>query len=565
MKSFLPLAAAAVLGVVVLTGAPPAPKPVYFYLGTTIDDHINTDITQDRLRRILPLLERYRRENPQVSATLLFSGAMSEELRNHNADNHLLDRIKAAIASGAIEAGYDGSGEPSYKSHPLVNLRPNGSPEENWGERVTSAGKVLTAARDPLTGEVRSKESGGLIRMQETLGPASFIRGVYLAMPNLFGPMVDAGIDSEIVHVLRRYNGDAVMQGLADSDTAHLPSPDYRGWVDAFSTMLSPDEDTSPELYWADGVLRSSEDGKRDLRLFRAGSGVDALKKVLAGLDRSRIRIVHIEIGSQRDYAKSMPGHVRPDTPLNYAYQHLDHPRYPDELRYSRAEIDAAFANQDAVLRYLTAEFIPANPGSRFVATKDLKTMTPPGSGYDIPMTTLRPAIRQMAQAWRESSELPKYLRIGNYYLSDADLFAVMAGALADRNRSGRLPDSVRVPFVFGPLRTSQPEHPAGGVVTSAAVAAVCARFADNLRGGTWTPVPLNAVPSEIAVAGQLLTPAQFLRLMAEALSTDAADAKLTIRPTDMFWGRDANYYRRRSLDEDGAAWTFKPAAIIPR
>jgi len=59
------------------------------------------------------------------------------------------------------------------------------------------------------------------------------------------------------------------------------------------------------------------------------------------------------------------------------------------------------------------------------------------------------------------------------------------------------------------------------------------------------------------------VNPAQFLRLMAEALVAPTSDTKLTIKPTDIFWGRDEVYIRTRSLADEGGAWTYKPAPLI--
>jgi hypothetical protein len=279
-------------------------------------------------------------------------------------------------------------------------------------------------------------------------------------------------------------------------------------------------------------------------------------------MDRSRIRILHVLIGNQANHAKPNFPPLRPDVPLAYAYLHPDQPKYPAELRRTRAETDASYKAEDAVLNYLVSEFFPANPGSRFVSTADLKSVTAPAWGYDLRMDRLRPAIEQMVAGWGDDKRLPDFLRVEDRFLSETDLFAVLADALAQRDRTGSLPPAVRVPHVFGPIRTSQPEPPVLGTATGVSVARVCARLADELHYDTWTPIPRNAVPSEIAIGGLVLTPAQFLRLMAEALVAPSPESRLSIKATDMFWGREPVFYRRRPATEIGSAWTFKPAPI---
>ena len=537
------------------------PQPVFIFLTSTIDDPINTDISEDRIRRMIAMLEKHRGQTPsaRIGATLLFSGAMSEELEKQH---QLLDLLKASQRSGLIEAGYDGSAEPTFFRHQGLDFSAGSTPEDHWNARLVLAERLLTAARNPLTGETLPTGSGGLKKMQEVLGPAAYIRGIYLTLGNMYHPMQETGPDSEIVQVLQRYNTTAVMEGLADTNVAHAGSDNYRGWVNALSTALSQDPDTSPELFWQDGRLRSSEDGKRDLRLFRASQGVDDFKKYLAGLDRSRIRIVHIQIGNQANHAKPNPARVRPDVPLFYAWTHPTDPKYPGALRHSEAEIDAAYAKEDAVLNYLQREFFTANPGSRFVSTADLKNMTPPAWGYELHMDSLRAAVQQMIAALGDDKHPPRFLRVEGHYLSEADLFAVMAEALAQMYRTGAMPATVRVPHVFGPIRTAQPSSPAAGDVVAGSVARVAARLVEELNYDKWTPIPRNAVPSAVVINGAALNPAQFLRLMGEAVVAPNAETKLTIKPSDMFWGPEPIFYRRRPISELGAAWTYKPAPI---
>lgn len=542
-------------------GAEPAGKPVYIFLTSTLDDHINVDFTRDRVHRILAMLAKARQEDPKVAATILFSGAMTDELERSNGTSHLLDSLKEADRAGLIRTGYDGNGEPTYSNHPLMDLSIATSPEEHWNIRTAAAEKLLTSARDPLTGALRPTGAGGLKKEQEVFGPASFIRGVFLMSSNMLAPIADVGADSEIIHALRRLNKSAVLEGLTDTSRDRGTASVYRGWVKTISADLSPDADTSPELFWQEGVLRSSETGKGDLRVFRASTGVEKLKAALKGLDRSRPRVLHIEIGSQMNYAKLYPQPVRPNVPLTYAYDHPSKPAYPAELRYSGAETDAFYAAENDVFQYLIKEYFPANPGSHFVVASDLKTMTPPSSGYELRTASLRQALQPALAKW--GKEPLKFLRVEDHFLSEADLFGVLTEALAQKQVSGALPASVPVRQVYGPVRMVQPNaQPATGEVTAAAVAKTCSGLLGELHSETWTPIPRNAVPAEVAIEGRVLNPAQFLRLMADAFMADSSESRLTIQNSALFWGPEEIFYRRRPDAELGYVWTFKPAAL---
>src|ERR1039458_6347212 len=95
----------------------PGPKqPVLIYLYADVADQVNLDITEDRLRRMLPMIERFQKAHPEahVSATILFSGAVSQALYQRNAQTHIKDLILDYKKRGVIEVGYDGTDEPTY-------------------------------------------------------------------------------------------------------------------------------------------------------------------------------------------------------------------------------------------------------------------------------------------------------------------------------------------------------------------------------------------------------------------------------------------------------------------
>src|ERR1035441_8778572 len=98
MKRFCSCLALLLLTAPVLKTQVPAPQskpsqpqePVYIYLYSRITDQVNLDITEARLRRILPLVERYSKDHPaaHVTATILFSGAASQALDESRSEEH---------------------------------------------------------------------------------------------------------------------------------------------------------------------------------------------------------------------------------------------------------------------------------------------------------------------------------------------------------------------------------------------------------------------------------------------------------------------------------------------
>src|ERR1700722_16721363 len=161
-------------------GSPSGDKPVYVYLYARVTDHVNLDVSEDRLRRILPMIERYRKAPPEqhVSATILFSGSVSQAFADRNSQTHIVDFVQDFVQRGVIEPGYDGTDEPTYKRRPLIDLPKTKTAEERWLARRTAAEAFLTEARDPLTGAAEPGKAGGLKKMQEVFGQAACITGL---------------------------------------------------------------------------------------------------------------------------------------------------------------------------------------------------------------------------------------------------------------------------------------------------------------------------------------------------------------------------------------------------
>lgn len=539
-------------------------QPLYVFLMADISDHINLEMTEARLRHILPMVERYRSAHPDenITATVLFSGAVSEALVERNGQTHILDYVRDFIRRGVIQVGYDGSAEPTYANRPLVNLRKAHTGEERYQERATVAEKFLTEARDPLTGKPEPGHDGGLRRMQEVFGPADYIAGLTLYGPD---PMVkvipEIGTDTETVQELRRYNSKAILVGLTDANP--LETMKYGDWAGTFSKEMSPVPAAPPELYWQDNFLRFSESTGPENRMLRASAGVEVFRAALAKIDRSRIRLVHVQLGSDRDYLT--PPYRRGEfyPPVRYAYDNPLKPKLPSEALQSPADVDKTYANEEATLRWLTEEFLPANSSVHFVSASELRRMAMPATNFNVSVSALHSAIQPMLVAWGDQPAPPKYLLVEDHYLSRAEMFEAMAKALAELDRSNKLPKSVRIVPVLAPIDVLTGKG-ASGEVSVSAVAHSCAGFAPQLYDQTDAAIPHNVIPTQITVEDVDVTPAQFLRLMAEALTAPSSQTKLQVKRVLMFSGGDELFYRTRIERDLGGLWTRKPAVLDP-
>jgi len=573
--------------------APAPQQPVYIYLYATVADQVNLDITEDRLRRVLPMIERYRSGHPEahVSATILFSGAVSHALDQSNARTHIKDFILGYKKRGVIEIGYDGTDEPTYENRAMFKLAPEADYEARWKTRAAADEKFLTEARDPVTGAVLPGSAGGLEEMQRVFGEASCIRGISAnesvvpppphpvqkdpAVPGTVTPQTTISSDVkpevgdwEVIPVLRKYNTTAVLFGMPEVNPFDISG--FKTSVLAVADLLSPAANTPPELYWVNNVLHTSEwaGGVRPLvRTIHGYESVDDLKAFAVKVPRAKVQIIHMELASEKDYlkpdfAKTWFRVTSSSPSLAYAYEHPASPQVPAEVRLSKAEVDAAYAKEEAALNWLTGEYLPANRGSRFVSSTDLQHMTPPATGYSISIPALQSALKDFLATWGDNTFIPNFIYADGHYLSFAELFQVMTDAFAEFDRTGKLPQSVKVVRVYGPIGL-QPHHgPNTGEFSVATIAKQASVFAPGLHDETADPMPHNSIPPGLYIGKVGLTTAQFLRLMAQAMVNPVADAQVKVKMTYMFNGVSELYPRTRSMTDTGAAWTFKPAPL---
>jgi len=529
-------------------------EPAYVYLFSRYSDFVNMEMTERRIRDTVSLVEKYRREYPdsQASATVLFSGALSQALAERNAKTHIKDYLLEAAHRGVIEIGYDGTDEPTYVFRPLVNLANIASPEERWRLRGEAAEQFLTEARDPASGRVQKGKSGGLKAMQEVFGEAVCIRGLNVGI----------GGDSEYVHHLRRYNAKAIMWGLPDPDPA-LNIHGYRGSVEQFGKAMSPLPNSSPELNWMDNFLRLSETSDAAVRVVSGHEGPEAIKKVMGAVDRSHVRILHVELSDVRMYLSQFfdKGTLYP--PIKVAYEHPDHPTLPLEAFAESKQLEENQVNQEALMKWLVRDFMPVNAGTRFISSREVTKMSPSNVGQSVSVAELQKAAGALLKEWGDNTYLPDYVTVGNQYLSLADTFQVLCNVLAEQHRQGQRPQVVGIHSVYGPLQVPGEHGPALGAVTGASVARAASDLAHVLNDETWKPVPTNTIPMWVDLEGLHLTAGQFLRLMLESLVAPSPSVQIRVKMTNNFSGSGLGYPKQRLPIDQGGTWTFKPAPLV--
>ena len=530
-------------------------QPVLILLYTRFYDHSHQHTTDERIQRLLPMLQKFRDQYPQsdLSALFQFSGTVSQVLSEENAGLHLVDRLKESASRNLVDIGYTGEEEPSYLYRPKPSLLEANTPEERWTAFSEAAERFLVDYKNPITGLPVPNLSGGLKRTTEVFGDVAFVTGVVTTL----------GDDSPATYEVRKFAPASLMAGIPGND----PRRGIEGFgvsADRFSRAMCPEPIEAPEVFWRDNVLRISDTSLTDNRPHSTDEGTEALQKYFAKLDRSHVRVIKLEIAPYKRYlTKRADGSVVTD-PLEWLYYHPDSPLIPFQMNsmVTQTEIEAGFKKDEAVLKWLLDEFLPANPGSRFVSVHELpKLLLPPVTQVtDAQLKELATNLNQQFSVLTMRS--PEFGRSGSQYFTLAESFNLLAQALASYHKSGSLPTSVQLTPMYGPLNLSEAQGPRNGTVPVSAILDAASALAPKLSDTEWKTVPSNAVPVVIEVGSLHLNAAQFLRLMAQAYLDPRPERTLTVVPISLVSMASYMFPKNTPMSDLASAWTFKPAPI---
>jgi len=534
---------------------PPSPQPVYIVLYSRFYDHSHQHTTDERLQRLLPLIERLRKQYPQsgVSALFQFSGTVSQVLAEENSGLHLVDQVKDFSRRGLVDIGYTGEDEPSYLYRPKANLLLADTPEAHWAARGEAAQRFLVDFKNPVTGLPVAGLTGGLTRTQEVFGPVAYVSGLATFV----------GGDSAVTNELRRINPAVVETGIPSSD----PRKGIEGFgfsAANFSKYMSPDSFESPEVFWEDNVLRLSDTSLPDNKNHSADESLDALKKVFQKLDRSHVRVVKLEVASYKRYlTRRADGSVVTD-PMEWLYYHPDDPAIPGNMKplVNQMEVEAGYHRDEMTLKWLLEEFLPANPGSRFITVHELAAMSAPPVS-EVSSADLSALASNLDEQFVQlPMTAPDFGRAGNTFYSLAESFNLFAQALVSFGKTGSLPKSVAFANQYGPLLLPNDMGATTGSVPVSEVVKAAARIAPRLANTALKRVPDNSAPSSIEVASLHVNAAQFLRLMVQAYLDPSPNHVLKVNAVTLSTRAGFMFPKNTPMTDQSNSWTFKPVPL---
>jgi hypothetical protein len=245
-------------------------------------------------------------------------------------------------------------------------------------------------------------------------------------------------------------------------------------------------------------------------------------------------------------------------------YYHPDDPKIPVQMNamVEQSEVEAGYKKDEATLKWLLEEFLPANPGSRFLSIRELARLAAvPGS--EVSAGQLKALATSLHDHFAtRPMEPPDFARAGNDFFSLAESFDLLAQALAGADKTGSLPQSVALTPMYGPYGLPNDMGPTTGTVPVSAVTKAAASIAPRLADTEWKPVPSNAVPAMIPVGTLRLNAAQFLHLMAEAYLNPSPDKVLYVNAVTLTTRSSFMFPKNTPITDQGNSWTFKPAPL---
>ncbi len=532
----------------------PVQRPVYAYLYSGHDDHVNDGLSSERYDWLLSLMEHLRRDFPDVDPTVnvLFNGVGQREMGPGLAST-LSNMSHAIDDEGWIDLGYTAYHEPTYSTSPLYDPS---YPTWDWKERVTAIDGLLARPRDPLTGAVLPTGKGGLVMYMSTLGEPSTVAGV--------------GGDGSQLHALDRFDDRGIVLGIHDvpEDLGAMVGDTEAGTVVA---MLSEDPASPYGVYWQGSRLHLAMDEVWSGALV-AREGASAGQGPLEDLDRRRVNVVPVLVMDRSTYCNGSTvvsgDQVR--SPTEWAYSHPGSPRLPAEATYSPEERQARYDATCATLEWLAGEFLPS-AGGTFLSPRDVEAMVDPGTGITVSSAELATAADDLIVR-RNALRFPGWVGIswgycrGDYqYFSLADMYGLLVQALAAYGEDGELPASLEMVDVLGPRAEASPSQPWNRVQLGSVVAEA-GRQLEAITDDVWRVDPRAAVPVTSSPGGVEVNAMEFLLLMAGAYLAiyeegGQENPLLNLLPSTM-WPvtRLALAAEGRPIDA-GDSWTLKPAS----
>ncbi|RME61622.1 MAG: hypothetical protein D6790_07520, partial [Caldilineae bacterium] len=411
-------------------------QPLYFFLFTHTEDPFNYDLSEERYTRFVPEVKTRSAAHPDahLTWTIMFQGTDARSVAERNPQTGVLDLLRAARDAGVVQFGYHAHHDATYTNRPQNSFTENSS----WETLTNGMVDWLGCLKDVTHGGCIAPDGGGVNVVQQYFGPVEALSGTFLQSDTAYegGPASYAAL---------RWLPDRLV-GFGYPDHGPFASGERRAAVAALMERLTPTNETSSTVFWADNVIKmtggSPIDGTRGIDPLR---GPQYAQGMLAGLDRSRPNVVLTGLASKYLYTKQIPQ----NSPTIYGYAHPDAPQLPADLLNTDEEKERFYQQSLDTLDYLLDDVLPNNPGSRFIDSADLVEMVAPARYWSLSAAQVNALARWALDNW--TTRPPDWVSDGTDFYSLRDLFTLLTLALAQNARAGSV-GAFDLPTAYGPL-----------------------------------------------------------------------------------------------------------------
>jgi len=407
--------------------------PIFFYLFTHTEDHINHELSEERYQRVGPMIEALDEAYPDLNInwTIQFQGADAATVAERNSQTGVADYLRSLNAEGLVEFGYHAHHDPTYNNRPQREL----STDYTWEEAYDAIHTWITCEKDPLYGGCVSPSGGGLQAILNDFGEVEIVTGVGLTEGALIERSAgSAAIEDELPGRLLNF-------GFPDHG-AVITDPVYVQTRDRLMEILTPTGDTGSSLFWMDNVLCINDgapiDGVGNIDI---KEGIGAVELFIENVERTRPLVIKGGLASKYLYTRNGT------SPTIWAYGHPDDPELPSEWLNEPNQKERNYVQTEQALNRLAqyAEQID----SRFIDSNSVIELFTSDDYWNVDDSELEQIALWLVDNWDGAP--PPYAYDGLDYYSLTDAFFLLVAALQNEPATGLVsakigPWSMRAP-----------------------------------------------------------------------------------------------------------------------
>lgn len=388
--------------------------PLYLYLFTHTEDHINHTLSEERYWHVGAFLEKIRQEHPSLPLTwtIEFQGADAATVADRNAETGLLDYLLNLHEQDLVEFGYHAHHDPTYNNRPQKDL----SDDPTFSEVYDAMTQWLLCEKDPLFGDCLSPDGGGLQTILQHFGQVEVVTGVGYSD----GFLIERSAGSQVI---REQLPDRLLGfGLPD----HGSALNDRGYDEArlgLLTLLTPTNETSSGTYWMDNAIRINDGAPlSQLESLQVKDGALNLKSQLSTSRLDRSHVLNVHIADKYIYTKAGT------SPTKWAYANPTDPELPDEWLNSERIREGYYESTHSGLAFLTDLMADSDNGSQFVSSDEVVNLFTSDDYWQVDQDELEQLALWLLHEWHEAP--PNWVYDGEDFYSLTDAWMLLQSGL---------------------------------------------------------------------------------------------------------------------------------------